>query len=59
MPFPWIATGHNVDYGTEDIVVVKEATWIVDHSAITVTYEGTGRTNEDLSIFILHEKPKR
>jgi hypothetical protein len=39
---------HKVDYLTEFIVVVKEATWNVNHSAITVKYEGTGKTNEDL-----------
>ena len=39
---------HKVDYVTEFIVVVREATWIVDHSAITIKYEGAGRTNEDL-----------
>jgi hypothetical protein len=50
---------HKVDYVTEFIVVVKEATWIVDHSAITIKYEGAGRTNEDLLTLIMQEKPKR
>jgi hypothetical protein len=50
---------HKVDYVTEFIVVVKEATWIVDHSAITIKYEGAGRTNEDLLLFTMQEKPKR
>jgi len=52
-------SGHKVDYVTEFIVVVREATWIVDHSAITIKYEGVGRTNEDLLTFTMHEKPKR
>ncbi len=52
-------SGHKVDYVTEFIVVMKEATWIVDQSAITIKYEGTGRTNEDLLIFTMQEKPKR
>jgi hypothetical protein len=50
---------HKVDYVTEFIVVVKEATWIVDHSAITIKYEGAGRTNEDLLTLKMQEKPKR
>lgn len=50
---------HKVDYVTELIVVVKESTWIVDHSAITVKYEGAGRTNEDLLTLIMQEKPRR
>ena len=50
---------HKVDYVTEFIVVVKEATWIVDNSAITIKYEGAGRTNEDLLTLIMQEKPKR
>jgi len=48
-----------VDYLTEFIVVVREATWIVDHSAVTVKYEGVGRTNEDLFTLTMQEKPKR
>jgi hypothetical protein len=52
-------SGHKVNYVTEFIVVVKESTWIVDHSAITVKYEGAGRTNEDLFIFTMQEKTKR
>jgi hypothetical protein len=52
-------TDHKVDYVTEFIVVVKESTWIVDHTAITVKYEGTGRTNEDLLTLIMQEKPRR
>ena len=50
---------HKVDYVTEFIVVVREATWIVEHSAITVKYEGVGRTNEDLFTLTMQEKPKR
>jgi len=50
---------HKVDYVTELIVVVREATWVVDRSAITVKYEGTGRTNEDLFTLTVQEKPKR
>jgi hypothetical protein len=50
---------HKVDYVTEFIVVVREATWIVDHSAITIRYEGAGRTNEDLLTLTMKEKPKR
>ena len=52
-------SAHKVDYVTEFIVVVREATWIVDHSAITIKYEGTGRTNEDLFTLTLQEKRKR
>jgi len=52
-------SGHKVDYVTEFIVVVKEATWIVDQSAITIKYEGAGRTNEDLFTLTMQEKPKR
>ena len=50
---------HKVDYVTEFIVVVKESTWIVDQSAITVRYEGVGRTNEDLLTLTIKEKQKR
>ena len=50
---------HKVDYVTEFIVVVREATWIVDPSAITIKYEGIGRTNEDLLTLTMQEKPKR
>lgn len=50
---------HKVDYVTEFIVVVREATWIVDRSAITIKYEGAGRTNEDLFTLTMREKPKR
>ena len=50
---------HKVDYVTEFIVVVREATWIVDRSAITIKYEGVGRTNEDLFTVTLQEKQKR
>jgi hypothetical protein len=50
---------HNVDYVTEFITVVREATWVVDHSAVTIKYEGTGRTNEDLFTLTMQEKPKR
>lgn len=50
---------HKVDYVTEFIVVVKEATWIVDHSVITIKYEGAGRTNEDWLTLTMQEKPKR
>lgn len=52
-------SGHKVDYVTEYIVVVREATWIVDPSVITIKYEGIGRTNEDLLTFTMQEKPKR
>lgn len=50
---------HKVDYVTEFIVVVREASWIVDPSAITIKYEGVGRTNEDLFTLTMQEKPKR
>ena len=50
---------HKVDYVTEFIVVVREATWIVDRSAITIKYEGVGRTNEDLFTVTMQENPKR
>jgi len=52
-------SGHKVDYVTEYIVVVREATWNVDHSAITIKYEGTGRTNEDLFTLTMQEQQKR
>jgi hypothetical protein len=52
-------SGHKVDYVTEFIVVVREATWTVDHSTITIKYEGAGRTNEDLLTLNMQEKPKR
>jgi hypothetical protein len=52
-------SGHKVDYVTEFIVVVREATWIVDHSAITIKYEGVGTTNEDLFTLTMQEKRKR
>ena len=52
-------SGHKVDYVTELIVVVREATWIVDHSAITIKYEGIGRTNEDSFTLTMQEKPRR
>jgi hypothetical protein len=52
-------SGHKVDYVTEFIVVVREATWIVDHSAITIKYEGAGRTNEDMFTLTMQEKRKR
>jgi len=52
-------SGHKVDYVTEFIVVVKEATWNVDPSAITIKYEGVGSTNEDLFTLTMQEKPKR
>ena len=50
---------HKVDYVTEFIVVVREMTWIVDHSAITIKYEGAGRTNEDLFTLTMREMQKR
>jgi hypothetical protein len=48
-----------VNYVTEFIAVVREATWIVDHSAITIKYEGAGKTDEDLLTLTMREKPKR
>jgi hypothetical protein len=51
-----VPAGDRVDYVTEFIVVVKEATWSVDHSSITIKYEGAGRTNEDLAILTMREK---
>lgn len=50
---------HKVNYVTEFIVVVREATWNVDHSAITIKYEGAGRTNEDLFTLTMQEKQRR
>jgi hypothetical protein len=52
-------SGQKTDYLTEFIVVVKEATWIVDRSWITIRYEGAGKTNEDLLTLILQERPGR
>ena len=52
-------SGHKVDYVTEFIVVVREATWNVDPSAITIKYEGVGSSNEDLFTLTMQEKPKR
>jgi hypothetical protein len=51
-------SGDKVDYVTEFIVVMKEATWTVDHSAITVKYEGARRNNEDLLTLVMQEKPE-
>jgi len=48
-----------VEYVTEFIVAVRESTWIVEHSAITIKYEGAGRTNEDLLTLTMQEMPKR
>ncbi len=50
---------HRTDYVTEFIVVVKEATWIVDSSAITIRYEGPGKTDDDVLTLIMKEKNKR
>ena len=50
---------HKVDYVTEYIVVVREATWIVDHSAISIKYEGVGRSNEDSFTLTMQETPAR
>lgn len=52
-------TDDKVDYVTEFIVMVKEATWIADHGAIHLRYEGAGRTNEDMLTLILQERPGR
>jgi hypothetical protein len=52
-------SGHKVDYVTEFIVVVREATWNVGHSAITIKYEGVGRINEDMFTLTMQEKRKR
>ena len=52
-------SGHKVDYVTEFIVVVKEATWIVDPSVLSIKYEGVGRSNEDSFTLTMQEKPKR
>lgn len=52
-------SGHKVEYVTEYIVVVREATWIVGHSAITIKYEGAGKTDEDQLTLTMQEKPKR
>ena len=52
-------SGHRVDYVTEFIVILKEAAWIVEHSAVTIKYEGVGRTNEDLFTLTVQEKPTR
>jgi hypothetical protein len=52
-------SGHKVEYVTEYIVVVREATWIVDHSAITIKYEGAGKTDEDSLTLTMQEKLKR
>ena len=50
---------HKVDYITEFIVVVKEATWIVDNSDITIRYEGTAKTDEDVLTLTMKEKHSR
>lgn len=52
-------TDQKVEYVTEVIVVVREATWLVDPSAITIKYEGVGRVNEDRFTLMLREKRKR
>ena len=50
---------HKIAYVTEFIVVVREATWNMGRSAITIKYEGVGRTNEDSFTLTMREKPKR
>ncbi len=52
-------SGHKVDYVTEFIVAVRETTWIVGHSSISIRYEGVGAINEDLFTLTLREKRKR
>jgi len=52
-------SGHRTDYVTEFIVVVKETTWIVDRSAVTIRYEGPGKTDEDVLTLIMKEQPGR
>lgn len=45
-----------VEYVTEFLVVVKEATWLVDRSAIAIRYEGLGKTDEDLLTLTMKER---
>lgn len=52
-------SNRKVNYVTEFIVVVKEATWLVDHSTITIKYEGAGKTDEDSFALTMRETPKR
>ncbi len=49
-------SGHKVDYVTEFIVVMKEATWEAGNSKITLKYEGPRETNEDLLIYEMRKK---
>lgn len=49
---------NKVDYLTEFIVVVKEATWIVDRSVITVKYVGVGTKDVDSLTLTMQEKPE-
>lgn len=52
-------SGHKIDYVTEFIVIVKEATWIVDNSAVTIRYVGAGKTDEDSFTLTMQEKRQR
>lgn len=47
------------DYFTELIIVVKEATWNVDRSAVIVRYDGAGQTNMDVLTLTMQEKSRR
>ncbi|MFA6148020.1 MAG: hypothetical protein WC899_07420 [bacterium] len=45
-----------VEYVTEFLVAVKEATWVVDRSAITIRYEGIGKADEDELTLTMKER---
>ncbi len=52
-------SGEKVDYVTEFIVVVKEATWVERRFTVTLRYEGADRGGEDLLTLTLRERPGR
>ena len=49
-------SGREIGYVSEFLVVVKKATWIVDHTSVTIRYEGTGSTDEDLLTMTMQDR---
>lgn len=49
---------HKGDYVTDYFAVAREATWILDHSAVTIRYEGAWGNNDDLLTLIMQENTK-
>ena len=52
-------SAHKGDYVTEYFAVAREATWILDRSAVTIRYEGAWGNNDDSLILIMQENTKR